>query len=120
MSSSVGSRTVGEVVVEARALLQDQREPFRYPTAELVSYVTAAVAEAHRIRPDIYLGRAMSPPIYTETALSARVAVPDMYFPQVVNYVVGRAELRDDKFATDGRAMTLITAFGVSLTGGRG
>jgi hypothetical protein len=74
----------------------------------------------HRIRPDLYLGKVSRPPVYSADLLTAPIAAPSIFFPQIVNYVVGRAELRDDKFATDGRAATLTTAFAASLTGGRG
>jgi hypothetical protein len=42
-----------------------------------------------------------------------------MLFPQVVNYVAGRTDLREDTFSQDGRAILLMQAFGVALVGGK-
>lgn len=113
------ARTVGQVVDAARVLVQDVAQPYRYDTRTLAGYVSEAMAEARRARPDLFLGTLRSPlPIYTEADVLVAIPLPDSYFSQVVNYVVGRTDLREDAFAQDGRAITLIQAFGVSLTGG--
>lgn len=113
------ARTVGQVVDAARALVQDTKAPYRYATDDLAGYVSEAMTEARRARPDLFLTTLRDPlPTYTAFDLAAVIPMPDSYFSQVVNYVVGRADLREDAFAQDGRAITLIQAFGVSLTGG--
>jgi hypothetical protein len=106
-------------VTAARALLQDKRPAYRYADADLVTYVSDAVAEARRLRPDFFLYTARrSLTFYTTANMDTAVPLPDMYFPQVVNYVAGRGELRDDTFTNDGRAVALTTAWALALSGG--
>lgn len=113
------ARTVGQVVDAARAVLQDELQPFRYSTAQLCGFVSEAVGEARRLRPDMFHRTFRNViPYFNQNHTTEYLPLPDMYFAQVVNYVAGRAEIRDDQFATDNRAMSLLAAFGVSLTGG--
>lgn len=113
------ARTVGQVVDAARAMVQDVVPPYRYETNDLAGYVSEALSEARRVRPDLFLDTLRDPlPVYTEADTAVAIPMPDSYFSQVVNYVVGRTDLREDAFAQDGRAITLIQAFGVSLMGG--
>jgi hypothetical protein len=113
------ARTVGQVVEAARALVQDVVPPYRYETNDIAGYVSEALSEARRVRPDLFLTTLRDPlPTYGEADVGVELPMPDSYFSQVVNYVVGRLDLREDAFAQDGRAITLIQAFGVSLTGG--
>ena len=113
------ARTVGQVILAARAIVQDTVAPYRYSDTDLAGYVSEALTEARRVRPDLFLGSLRSAiPIYTSADLAVAIPLPDSYFSQIVNYVAGRTDLREDQFAQDGRAMTLITSFGISLTGG--
>lgn len=111
------ARTAGECVAEARVLLQDTRAPHRYATQELLGYLTSAVTEAYRLRPDLFVGSYSTLPIFSESNQSAAVPLPVWLFPQAVNYMVGRAELRDDKFTVDGRALALTNAYATALLG---
>jgi hypothetical protein len=80
--------------------------------------VSTAVGEARRIRPDLFIATLRDDvPVYTSTAMDAQVPMPDMFFLPVVNFVAGRAELRDDQFTTDGRAVTLIQLFAAGIGG---
>lgn len=51
-----------------------------------------------------------------ETDTSQSLPIPDAYFPALVDYVVGRAEMRDDEHASDGRAQAMMGSF-ASLMG---
>jgi hypothetical protein len=114
------ARTVAQVLTAARGLLQDERTPYRYADSALATYLSEAVGEARRLRPDLFLRTFRAPvPFYTAADSAVQVPLPDMYFSQVVNYVVGRAELRDDQATNDSRAMELLRAFGIALTGGK-
>jgi len=107
------AKTVGDVVSEARIILQDtESQLYRYSDAELVTYLNNALLEARRIRPDLfraYIGQAV--PSYTASDIAQDFPLDNMFFPQMVFYVVGSAELRDDEFAVDGRGGTLLTQF---------
>ena len=114
------ARTVGNVVLAARAIIQDEREPLRVPDAQMALYVTEALSEARRLRPDLFLTTLRDAvPLYTAANMATTIPLPDMLFPQVVNYVAGRTDLREDTFSQDGRAILLMQAFGVALVGGK-
>lgn len=113
------ARTVGQIITSARGILQDQRVPYRVSDADLAGYVTEAVSEARRVRPDFFARTFRQVlPVYTAASLATTVPLPDQYFVPMVNYVAGRADLREDEFAQDNRALTLIQAFGAALIGG--
>jgi hypothetical protein len=110
--------TVQQLVTQARVLLQDEVSPFRYTDGQLARLVTEGLREARRVRPDLFADTLAQPmPQYTETTMDAQVLMPEQYFGPLLNYVVGRAELRDDEFTTNGRAITMVTAYGVALRG---
>lgn len=107
------AKTVNSVISEARAILKDtDSQLLRYSTADLVEYFNNALLEARRIRPDLfraYIGQSV--PSYTESDLSSPFPIDEMFFPQFVHYVAGTAELRDDEFSVDARAVTLLNQF---------
>lgn len=109
--------TVAFVVNSARGVLQDRRSPYRYSDEDLIEYVTFGLLEAFRVRPDLLpLSSGFSAPALS-LSMDDLLPLPDMYVPQLVNYVVGRAELRDDEAAEANRALSLVQAFGASLVG---
>lgn len=111
-------RTVSDVISAAREVLQDVRAPFRYSNDTLATAVTEAVGEIRRVRPDLFLADMRAGlPMYTALTLGAVLPIPDFLFVPVVNFVAGRAELRDDQFTTDGRAVTLIQLFTAGIGG---
>lgn len=103
--------TVTTVLLNARDILQDlDSAAYRYTDAQLVRYLNEAVREIYRLRPDAMLGSYNDDlPTYVEGDIEAAtaVAVPDFLSSVLTNYVVGRAEMRDDEFAVDGRAAIL-------------
>ena len=114
------ARTVGDVIKAAREIIQDERAPYRVSDDSLARYVSEAVSEARRLRPDLFLTSLRNDILlYKETNLSLVIPLPDMLYPQVVNYVAGRTDLREDTFSQDGRAILLMQAFGVALAGGK-
>lgn len=114
------ARTVQDVVTQARVILQDARsDSYRYSDAELVANINEALGEVRRMRPDIIAGRIQTGlSLLSAAAMSAALPVDDMLFVPIVNYVCGRAELRDDQYTEDSRAATLLQLFTAALTGG--
>lgn len=115
--------TLGNVVATVRGILQDQRAPYRYPDAELAGYVSEALLEARRVRPDIYIEDPLGEvPAYTQQDVVDNVVVelPAKYGTPLANYTAGRANLRDDAFSADSRAALLMTSFLSALGVGRG
>ncbi len=114
------ARTVENVIRAARVIIQDERAPYRVSDDQMAMYVTEAVSEARRLRPDLFLTTLRdSIPLYTSANMATVIPLPDMVFPQVVNYVAGRTDLREDTFSQDGRAVVLMQAFGVAMVGGK-
>lgn len=115
----MASRTLAQVVEVVRGIVQDSATPFRYSTTSILTAISEAVAEARRIRPDLFVENLLDDsPWYTESNLNDPLPLPTMYFPAVVNFVAGRTQLRDEQFSSDGRAVMLISSFGTALTGG--
>ena len=117
--------SVQNVLSEVREVLQDlDPNNVRYPTNQLVEYINDAVFQARRLRPDIFVyqyGQQIGLLPTTLTPDSAYAAVPfplpDIYFLAVVNFVTGRAEIRDDEFALDSRAYTFMQSYQAVLAG---
>lgn len=115
----MGDRTIAQIIEVVRGLVQDQRDPFRYPNSTLCNHISEAVSEARRVRPDLFVETLLAPlPYYTQADLASTIPLPDMYFSAVCNFVAGRTQLSDHQFAADGRAVMLISAYGTALTGG--
>lgn len=110
------ARTVADVLSRVQETLQDLAG-VRYPQTQLIGYLNDAVLEARSIRPDLFIG-VFEVPIEDVVDPAAPFPLPDQFFPAVCFYVSGRAELRDDEFAVDGRAMTLLSSFGKKLIAG--
>lgn len=92
----------------AYEILQD--DGTRYPQAQLLGYLNEGIAAIRRVRPDIFIGRYTQPlPQVTVATLGDPLPTPDSVFEGLAYYIAGRAELRDDEFAVDGRAMTMLT-----------
>jgi hypothetical protein len=114
------ARTVQQILEVARGLIQDESSPFRYSDASLCLSLSEAVAEARRLRPDLFVDTLLDTlPLYTTADILDTIPLPDTYMPALANYVAGRTQLRDDEFSMDGRAVMLITAFVATLTGGK-
>lgn len=107
--------TIQDVVDEARVTLQDAAKT-RYSDAQLLRNANAALAEALRLRPDLFFS-SLSAPLATY-ALVDTFPLPAQYLDPVQTFVAGRAELRDDEYAVDGRAAALVSMYKSSLVGG--
>lgn len=99
------ARTVQDVIAHARIPLNDVAGE-RYLDAEMAAYVLDAFHEARSIRPDLFVGQFLAA-VPDELQLTDPFPLPDQFFRAVSEYVTGVAEMRDDEFAVDGRAMTL-------------
>jgi hypothetical protein len=100
--------TLATLVSGARVILNDT-DSVRYTDAQLVGYANDAIKLVRRIRPDLFFGG-------YKTALSAYVLNDEhpfdsMYDPALVDYIVGKAETRDDDYAETGRATLFLQSF---------
>ena len=107
--------TIGGVIARARTLLQDKTPTpaVRYSDAEMMEGFNDAMAETRAKRPDLFLARGLRVPLpfYTLANMTSPFPLDEIYVSAFTYYLVGRAELREDPFAQDGRAVVLMNKF---------
>lgn len=109
------AKTIGGVITDARVILNDAAGD-RYTDTELISDFNNAISQSKALRPDAFiLGEALTE--YTTADLAVDFPLPEIFVQSFVYYLAGNAELRDDEFAVDNRAMTLLAAYRRDLTG---
>lgn len=111
--------TFQNVINDSRVLLNDEvselNPEVRYTEAQLLGYAKSALIEARRVRPDLFLSNLTTS--FSSYTVSSTIPVADEYLIALVDYVVHRAELRDDEFAVDGRSSILLQKFKANLLG---
>lgn len=95
------ARTVAEVIASARPTLNDE-DGTRYPDDQLVGFVIDGLNTMKNGRPDLFLG-AYGSSFGTMTTASA-LPIDEQFFRPIVDYVVFRAETKDDEHVVSGRA----------------
>ena len=104
--------TVADYIADARVLLQDTVEPYRYSSAELVENINLGLLEIRRMRPDLMAGTfRTSIPKYSSSSTSTAVALDVQYRVALLYYVCGHAQLRDDEATQDARSLAFINKF---------
>ena len=104
--------TVTDYVAEARVLLQDTVETYRYGTAELVSALNLAIMTARRNRPDLFMEVVTVPQFtVTDAGLGTAFAMDVQYRVAFLFFMVGFAQLRDEEDTQDTRAAAFIGKF---------
>ena len=130
MPSTSTPKTIDDVLTEARYLLNDvgvAGSPYRFSQTVLLQLLNSALREVYRLRPDAAIGNFSqgiltynTSTTYLAADLGTGIAFPfdeRLFFSPVVYYVAGRAELADDEFVDNNRAMTLLSAFRNQLVG---
>jgi len=113
-------KSIDDALTDARVILNDTAGD-RYTDADLVSDFNSAVSMTKMLRPDAFkLGEVL--PEITVADLGVLPTptdfpLPEIFYQSFIYYLAGNAELRDDEFAVDGRAMTLLAAYRRNLTG---
>lgn len=105
--------SIQQVLDHARIPLQDKAK-VRYPDADLLQYHNDALELAYKHRPDLFMGNWRALKLRFHTAEEA-FPLPALYRSYVADYIAGRAELVDDEYAENSRAMMLIQSFLVGL-----
>lgn len=105
------ARTIGDVLNEARTLLQDKAgSEKRYTDTELLEAFNGFMVEVRAKRPDLFLviGLRNPTPYYTTSQLTVNFPLDFAVYDAFVYYVVGRCEAREDTFSEDSRAVTFM------------
>lgn len=109
------AKTYQNAITEAREILQDTVEEYRYSDATLLNVLNRALQEVGRIRPDAYWADFATDDIEIpeiELAdLGDSFQIPMQFFFPIVSFIVAWAEVLDDEFTADGRADLLIKQF---------
>lgn len=117
------AKTYQNLITEARELLQDTglNTP-RYSDSTLLNILNRGLQDLSRIRPDImydlFANNSLGVVEVVETGAGAgQVNWTDpwglemQYYPTMLNYIVGVAEITDDEYTVDGRAALLLQNF---------
>lgn len=109
------AKTYQTAIDEAREILQDTEEPYRYADSILLNVLNRALQELARIRPDAFWTtfgtEDIEVPEVTSGTLSTTFPLPMQFYLPVVSFIVAWAEVLDDEFTADGRAGMLLTLF---------
>ena len=109
------AKTYQTAVTEAREILQDTEEPYRYSDAILLNILNRALQELGRIRPDAFWTTFSTDDIVVPEVATADLGttfpIPMQFYLPVVSFIVAWAEVLDDEFTTDGRAGMLLQQF---------
>jgi hypothetical protein len=109
------AKTYQTAIDEAREILQDVDEPYRYTDSTLLNILNRALQELGRIRPDAYWTTFSTDdivvPEVTTLDLSTTFPLPMQFYAPVVSFLVAWAEVLDDEFTQDGRAGMLLQQF---------
>lgn len=109
------AKTYQTAIDEAREILQDTDEPYRYDDSILLNILNRALQELGRIRPDAFWTTFTTDdivvPEVTTLDLSTTYPLPMQFYLPVVSFIVAWAEVLDDEFTQDGRAGMLLQQF---------
>lgn len=113
------AKTYQTLITEARQILQDTDEPYRYSDEILLNKLNRGLQEVGRIRPDAFWDTFVTDDIVIpEVAtgdLNTVFPLPMQFYNPLVSWIVAWAEVLDDEFTVDGRADMLIKQFKTQL-----
>lgn len=129
----VPDKTWGDVINEARVLLQDtDASSYRYSDATLLAIYNRGLQALARVRPDAFYAKydsnynvkgILQLVDYADTAgnyqdnLSDTFDIEMQFFAPLVSYIVGIVEIIDDEYSEDGRAALMLQSFKHELIG---
>lgn len=100
--------TVAQVIDSVRGLLQDRQTPYRYSDADLVGYLNEGLATMYRIRPDFMVGLGwQAEPAFVlpaDAGADIPALIADFYLAPLVEWITGRAFMRDVQYGEGGVA----------------
>jgi hypothetical protein len=112
--------TVKDLIHQARDIVQDvgmegDYDGDRHTDAKLIRFLNTALADAFRLRPDLFFPGVSdrTPPVVTVTDIvnSTPFMVEPVFFSAFVDYVAGYVALGDDEFSENSRAVSLLNRF---------
>lgn len=104
--------TMQDVADAAREPLNDE-DKVRYTDTALLRYANAGIRRAYQVRPDLRLGNFTTP--ITDKALTDAFPLDEAYLQAIVDYVVFRAETKDDEHVNSNRVTVFMNSFSQAL-----
>src|SRR5437879_6025050 len=101
--SSSALETVGDYVSDARTLLQDTVQPYRYDDPSLLVALNVTLLEARRLRADLFVFHHHSTDAFT-TVDDKEVRIEPPFRLAILYGMVGHALQRDQEDVQDSRA----------------
>lgn len=123
------ARTYADLISEVRNFTQDAVAPYRNADSFYIQILNRALDEVGRLRPDAYYDLfdandlniptviASGTPGTNEVLTTADFQLERQFYPPIVAYMVGMAEVQDDEFTDEGRAAMLLTQFRNTILG---
>ena len=123
------TKTYEDLVTEAREFAQDSLAPFRNTDSFYLNHLNRGLQEIGRIRPDAFYelfdaNDLNIPNIVDDDDAEApnydwstTFQIDGMFYAPLLAYMQGVAEVQDDEFTVDGRAMMLLAAFRNTVVG---
>lgn len=97
------ARTAQHVIDSVRPSINDADADAR-SDAVLLGYIVDALNAIKNRRPDLFLGKFRAAYAMETMVLADPLPIDAQFFRPVVDYVIARAEMTDDEYATNGRA----------------
>ena len=108
---------VEDYVAEARTLLLDKIEPYRYTDLELIAALNVTLAEARRLRSDLFLYKGKDD-VQSFTEVNDTAVRMELPFRLALVYgICGHAFARDQEDVQDARATAFMETFRNMLVG---
>ena len=104
--------TMQDVADAAREPLNDE-DKVRYTDTALLRYANAGIRRAYQVRPDLRLGSFTTP--IADKTLADPFPMDEAYLQAIVDYVVFRAETRDDEHVNSNRVTVFMNSFSQAL-----
>jgi hypothetical protein len=118
--------TVNDLLTSVRDQLQDTRlldgsgfavAP-RHSDEKLIRYLNLGLADARRIRPDLFLpSLETDPPLYTTADLATPFVLEYAWSVPFIEYIVGMVSLEEDEYVAEGRAAAMLQRFALKMIG---
>lgn len=112
--------TNAQILAYVREILHDTITPYRHSDSKLLAILTAAVAAAKRLRPDLFLATVQQTlPVYGgPESLAVEPPIDPAYHPALGDYVIAVVQASEDEAAHLERVAAFMGQFAVLLRGG--
>lgn len=110
---------LSDLIEQAREIVQDEVEPYRYSDVRLYRTLNTAFTEAYRIRPDLFVGLDFVIPYVAPADSGDTFPLDQQFYLAFVDFVVATVEFSDDEWTIDNRAMAFLQMFTTRLGGGQ-